>query len=189
MEASWYTWYFFKAHFAGDDTHFLAAGEVAEVAMTDIVASAAEDEARRSRRAFLDHKNTEMEEAMARMPQSAAQASMDRKARFDAMVRAEHEEASAHWKREMDAMFRCRADEQGREMARAEERAQERGPALRAADALVHGRRGLRPSLMDDSGIAVGWIRTGRKLPATTMRPTAQRGRNGVISSLNKIQN
>ena len=55
-----------------DDTHFLATGEVAEAAMTDIVASAAEDEARRSRRAFLDHKNAEMEEAMARMRQSAA---------------------------------------------------------------------------------------------------------------------
>ena len=79
-----------------DDAHFLAAGEVAEAAMMDIVASAAEDEARRSRRAFLDHKNAEMEEAMARMRQSAAQAFMDQKARFDAMVRAEQEEASAH---------------------------------------------------------------------------------------------
>ena len=100
-----------------EDAHFLAAGEVVEAAMTDMVGSAAEDEARRSRRAFLDHKNTEMEEAMVRMRQSAAQASMDQKARFAAMVRAEHEEASAHWKREMDAMFRRRADEQGREMA------------------------------------------------------------------------
>lgn len=140
------------AHQQAGNNAFVAAGHDAEAAMAEIIARAeahrdkrdVDVSARRSRRAYIERANREMEEATARMREAEDQFRGDQEACFAAQAKEESDAAKAHWKREMDDMFARRTEERSAAMDRHHARKAEQHSARRAASLTSRMQRAMQ---------------------------------------------